>query len=443
MGLLDVFNSDEGRMALGLLAAAGPSSQPMSFGQRLAGAMSQHDAYLQHKQAAAAAEQDRQLKAQMIQAQIADMKAQEQQRIGQAQDIQRKAAEQARISGLVRNAFAPTQAIDANTASGVSGPRPEALGVVGQRPQVNYQDLIAQGVPPEYVQKLAESRNYGRDKVARTVDGKDEQGRPVTYQLDDFGVRQGTPIQQWKAPEKIDTGGQIGMMDPTTMQILKTFQKSQTPDGRASNSVAWARLAQDKAQAAQTAAAGQLVQDADGAYIRIGKDNRATPIMAPSGVQPLLGKGAGMTEDQGKATGWLVQAESAYKNMKSAMAANPGASMPGLNDVLAKVPMMGPVANSMRGEERQRFLQSSESFHEAVLRAATGAGVNKDEAAQKARELTPQLGDSQAVINQKMAAYPVYIESLKVRAGPGAKKAAGISSQQAPTSGGVKFLGFE
>ena len=45
MGLLDLnwdaLNSDQGRMALGLLAAAGPQERPMSFGQRLAGAMDQ------------------------------------------------------------------------------------------------------------------------------------------------------------------------------------------------------------------------------------------------------------------------------------------------------------------------------------------------------------------------------------------------------------------
>ncbi len=44
MGLLDALNSDEGQMALGLLAAAGPSATPMSFGQRLYGAMQQDQA---------------------------------------------------------------------------------------------------------------------------------------------------------------------------------------------------------------------------------------------------------------------------------------------------------------------------------------------------------------------------------------------------------------
>jgi hypothetical protein len=53
---------------------------------------------------------------------------------------------------------------------------------------------------------------------------------------------------------------------------------------------------------------------------------------------------------------------------------------------------------------------------EALLRAATGAGVNKEEAAQKVIELTPQYFDKPEVIQQKLDAIPVYIESLKTRA---------------------------
>lgn len=39
MGLLDALNSDEGRLGLGLLMAAGPSMQPMGLGQRIAQGM--------------------------------------------------------------------------------------------------------------------------------------------------------------------------------------------------------------------------------------------------------------------------------------------------------------------------------------------------------------------------------------------------------------------
>jgi hypothetical protein len=144
--------------------------------------------------------------------------------------------------------------------------------------------------------------------------------------------------------------------------------------------------------------------------------------------------GGKMTEDQGKATGWLVQAENAFKNMGAAMKSNPSAARPGFNDALAAIPSFGAteaIANSMRGADRQKFMQGSSSLSEALLRAATGAGVNRDEAAQKIRELTPVFGESDSTTEQKMAAIPLYIESLKVRAGPGARKAAQVMQKQA------------
>lgn len=50
MGLLDVLNTDEGRLGLGLLAAGGYSPTPMSFGQRVQSAMLGQDAYTQNQQ---------------------------------------------------------------------------------------------------------------------------------------------------------------------------------------------------------------------------------------------------------------------------------------------------------------------------------------------------------------------------------------------------------
>ena len=146
------------------------------------------------------------------------------------------------------------------------------------------------------------------------------------------------------------------------------------------------------------------------------------------------GEFAKLTEDQGKATGWLVQADNAYKNMMAVGADKDGdptsAARPGFNDALAAIPSFGltsGVANTMRGADRQKFIQAASSLSESLLRAATGAGVNRDEAEQKIKELTPQFGEAAETTKQKYAAIPLYIESLKVRAGPGASRAAGIS----------------
>lgn len=164
-----------------------------------------------------------------------------------------------------------------------------------------------------------------------------------------------------------------------------------------------------------------------------GDKNRGVQIrgqnMTDARARETLAKADKLTEDQGKATGWLVQANNAYENMLAAVKADPSAAKPGFNDVLAAIPSLGfteGLANTMRGETRQKFIQSASSLSEALLRAATGAGVNKEEAEQKIRELTPRIGDSDAVRKQKMDAIPLYIESLKVRAGPGAAQLPGI-----------------
>jgi len=139
MGLLDVFNSDEGRMALGLLAAAGPSSQPMSFGQRLAGAMSQHDAYLQHKQAAAAAAQDRQMRMQAQQQQMQMHQVQQDQ-------VQRQIKQQEADSNAIRDAFSQRE---------LPGPTPDG----GQlTTQFDPRGMLNGGASPEAVIKAMQLR---------------------------------------------------------------------------------------------------------------------------------------------------------------------------------------------------------------------------------------------------------------------------------------------
>lgn len=181
------------------------------------------------------------------------------------------------------------------------------------------------------------------------------------------------------------------------------------------------------------------VYDKDNAIIVDPRTGRSIAVTGPDG-QPMAGGGGKLTEDQGKATGWLIQAENAYKNIQDAIKSTPSALKPGINDAIAAIPSFGlgeAIGNSMRGGDRQRVLQSTSSLSEALLRAATGAGVNRDEAIQKTRELTPVAGDSDAVIAQKMNAIPLYIDSLRVRAGPGAKKADQVlNNRPAPATEG-------
>lgn len=157
---------------------------------------------------------------------------------------------------------------------------------------------------------------------------------------------------------------------------------------------------------------------------------------------PIPSKGGGTkpaaaaTEDERKAAGWLAQADNAYKNMLSAMFTKTGkptgAEKPGL--VEAVIPYG---QGFVRSTNRQKFVQASESLGEAILRAATGAGVNKDEAAQKARELTPTFSDDADTRKQKLEAIPMYLRSLQTRAGRAAPEGYQIPEPPVQTQPGA------
>jgi hypothetical protein len=256
-------------------------------------------------------------------------------------------------------------------------------------------------------------------------------------------------FQTWKMQSSLSADKLIEYTTPNAntvasnkTSLMTTKMNNDTSRANNAATVAATLSGQNKADARAREAnnAPEYKQDADGNWIALpkkiaaGASIVAQPVFGSDG-KPLAG-GSKMTEDQGKATGWLVQAENAFNNMNNAVKNKPSAAKPGFPDVVAGIPSMGiggAVGNMMRGTDRQKFMQGSSSLSESLLRAATGAGVNKDEAAQKVRELTPVFGDSDENISQKMAAIPLYIESLKVRAGPGAKKAVAIvNSAKAP-----------
>lgn len=128
---------------------------------------------------------------------------------------------------------------------------------------------------------------------------------------------------------------------------------------------------------------------------------------------PMGGGAVKASEDERKAAGWLSQANNAYQNMVNVMTANPSGMTPGIGESLLPESLKGAV----RSAPRQQFVQATSSLSEALLRAATGAGVNKDEAAQKIKELTPEYFDKPETVKQKLSAIPVYLETLKTRAG--------------------------
>ena len=145
-----------------------------------------------------------------------------------------------------------------------------------------------------------------------------------------------------------------------------------------------------------------------------------TPTLIPVKGGPADKGPANATEDERKAAGWVAQAQFAFDNVQKVLEKSPNANRPVLAaEAAGMLPgRVGRAAqNSLTPESRQQFEQAANSFAEAALRAATGAGVNRDEAQQKVAELTPQIGDRAETIRQKKEAWGVYLDSLRLRAG--------------------------
>lgn len=250
MGLLDeVLNSDQGRLGLGLLAAAGPSFEPMSIGQRLFGAMNMY-------RGQKTADEDRLLRKSLIEAQTANYQGEAADRQAQAKTREAALARQEEERKLLTGLFTPTSGVQAASLPG--GPTNENAQAIGQMPQITpqmFQQLIAAGVDPAKIKAIAEAKNLGRNEIAnwkkiRTPQGVVEQG------YDRFGDPVGGAIRPYVDPVQVNQGDRITFQDPTQIQSGQQFGVNMTPGERASNALGWAnnsiagqRLALDQSNA--------------------------------------------------------------------------------------------------------------------------------------------------------------------------------------------------
>lgn len=272
--------------------------------------------------------------------------------------------------------------------------------------------LTEQGVPPEqHASALAslprdpEGRRQLLMQAHQSWESRGPKLQSVNGQLVDVNDpnNKGRVIPQQVSPEyEVGPDGKVTGMNPGVLRA-----KTQIAQAGANAGGVPMTILQTENGAVQVPTRG------GGAAIPVIDPSTGKQAKAPAGAS---GK---MTEDQGKATGWLAQADNAYANMMDVVTKNPAAQAPGMLEAAAGK-FSDDAANALRSADRQKFTQAASSLSEALLRAATGAGVNKEEAAQKIRELTPSYLDKAAVRQQKLAAIPVYMESLKVRAGPGA-----------------------
>lgn len=249
-----------------------------------------------------------------VTAQTEETKAQAAQRLALAEEAARKQREAEAIRKLLVNQLMPTQPIEANAVSGITGPRPEALAVVGGRRPIDAQALVAQGVPVETVKALMESPNFGRAKVARTVEVDDGQGGKQTVQLDDYGNRVGAGMPGYIAPVQVNQGDKVTFARP---QAGVSLPVGMSPDAKASNSVAWANygLAKDRLNFDKTQPKNQY--DADRGLVVDLRDGTAAPVM--QGGQPLAPKPKDTPVEFKKSVAGLNELENGLKSYEQVL----------------------------------------------------------------------------------------------------------------------------
>jgi hypothetical protein len=324
---------------------------------------------------------------------------------------------------------------------GNASPTPANQAMLGNDPRLQrlYELMQTRQIKPEDYIKEA----YPTQEVARTVDVPDGKGGKMTVQLDKRGKRVGESLPGYIAPTLVDQGNQKQFVMPVPGA---SFPMGMSPEQKDASARGWASVNETRNQNALP-----TFDSASGMWVNR-KTQTVTPAVGPDG-KPMAGKAVAATEDERKASGWLAQADNAWNNMRAvAFDANGNikeAAKPGFNDALAAIPSLGlteGLANSMRKPDRQKFIQASASLSEALLRAATGAGVNESEARQKIQELTPTWGEEEATTKQKFEAIPMYLNALKARSGRAGP--AGYTPPSVPSADGnkappIKFLGFE
>lgn len=253
--------------------------------------------------------------------------------------------------------------------------------------------------------------------------------------------------------------GERGTTDPITgaftysPEFLQAQKEQQLAGLQQRSAAAQGQFQENRQRALERALEAQQRAEDRRALIAAGAAGRepAPPvaIVGPDGVPVLVSRrdaigkqpaptagASNASEDERKAAGWLQQATNAYGQMVGIYSRNPNAALPSPQEV-ALGRISPDVAYASMSPDRQQFTTAASSFSEALLRAATGAGVNEYEAKQKVAELTPRFGEAPAVTKQKFASANSYIESLRTRAGravPGAGAPAGPRANAAASS---------
>jgi hypothetical protein len=287
-----------------------------------------------------------------------------------------------------------------------------AINSLLSKPDVTHDDVIS--TVTGLVQQGIIDPNQGSQMV-RTLPGNPAQLRQYLMQKG-LEVMDASKRMDLLTPkfQTMDNGGaiQMGTVDQLTGQFTpgQAMRKVQTPDSVASN--ATTRRGQDLTDArakdangiAQSAARTQLVEGPDG-YMLVDKGTGlARPAATLNGAQ-VQGKDSGLNDTQAKALlfGSRMQAAEQVLSKLDAQGVNRGSVV---KQVAESTPLiggaLGAAANSLvASPQQQQVEQAQRDFVNAVLRRESGAAISPTEFDSAKKQYFPQVGDSQAVIQQK------------------------------------------
>ena len=208
MGLLDsgVFDSDQFRLGMGLLAAGGARSDGANTGQRLQEALGGLDAYKANK-----------LKQRMVEMQMAEQQSQ----IEQARGL-REAASSSFRSPDMANAMSMGPAMGGGSVPQVQ-PGFDSQGYINK--------LYGMGMPDK---ALAHQAAIQKESTINKLDVKDFTPASVAKyaQTRNYG-----DLVRLDKAHFADVGGSVAALDPFTGRPLNSMAKTQSPDNAANNSV--------------------------------------------------------------------------------------------------------------------------------------------------------------------------------------------------------------
>jgi hypothetical protein len=429
-GLLDFLNSDEARLGLGLLSAAGPSMQPMGLGQRLTQGLQ----YVKDQQ-----ENDLKRKLMESQTKAADFGVQK----GgiEIDELKRKQADQ-EAQRKILSQFYGGQGLPMGATNLVNQSLPQSMQM-GAQPAIGNQpgkadqftayrtlgDRMAAGGQPEAAQQWYTLAEKFRPEFSTTpqqmmVNGKLMNvlvGKDGTLKtLEDFGVK----------PEMVseDLGGVKKWIDKNTVKVGEELRKTMTPGEIASQA-----MSERHFQVSQANAGNQF--DPERGMIVNTRSGIATPVM--NGGVPLGPKDKNMTDAQAKANLFgtrMLESNRILNSLDGKYSPAAVNAKMSAGDLPLVGGAAGAVGNLMLTDAGQSAEQAQRDFVNAVLRRESGAVISPSEFANAQKQYFPQPNDPPALRQQKRRNRELAISGLQMEV-PGGFKVAPTLTNPGNTGG--------